>query len=231
MDLRKGFFPLFLTKLVPAEHLPSIQDRIADDERIRARIKRDPALSTVEMCLRLKGYEALSEHSDAFIAETAGMRVCDVQERLHWLEWSGRIRRKNGKYQTVSGLGLDNLTGDAEALAHLRRHWAERNLDRFSTPDGVPANSKQRPNFQSCLVCTVSKEDMGRIFEILNRCFEEIRQLEFLGPQPEEEVRVLLMDFFSPDDAPVRAFPLHQERPASSDNDRWHEAHGTKPRH
>lgn len=214
MDLRKGFFPLFLSKLAPVDSLPSVQDRILADELTRSRIKTDPELVSVELALRLEAYKALPTHSDSFIAQATSLRIADVQERLRWLESSGRIRLTNGKYATVRN--LDNLTGDPVAVARLRRHWAQRTLDRFDTPNGVPTNSKLRPNFQSCLVCTVSKQEMSRIFDILNRCFEEIRQLESPTPQAEDEIRVLMMDFFSPDDAPVRAFPLHADQPSSS---------------
>lgn len=215
MNLRKGFLSLFISKLTSLDNVPIIQAQNLEDEIDRKIISQDPDMDVIKLCLRLEEYKKLAEHSDSFISERSSLPVAEIRPRLQLLEANGEIIQENGKWKPLKP-SSPNLTGDQKSFASFRRHWIEKNLRRYQVPEGVPPNLKHRPNFQSCFVFTASKGEVDLIFDILNKCFEEIRQLYSPDPQPEDDIRVLLMDFFSPDDVPMKTstaaptLPMHE---------------------
>lgn len=200
MDLRPHLLGTFVARLADTKQVPSICDRIQRESTFRSSEASDPLLTVVELCLGLEDYKRLPCHSDSFIAEKLGLTSSTVASLLKSLLIQNRVQWIDGKYS--KNFAFINTHGDPLTIAKIHKFWASQALKRFDTPTGVPRNEKQRPNFQSSFVVSISSAGMKKIAERLHLCFEEIYQIIDKDKSPDQEIRIILMDSFSPDDVP-----------------------------
>jgi transcriptional regulator with XRE-family HTH domain len=200
MDLRPHLLSTFISKVANVENIPSLSSRYQQEVSRRKSESRDPLLTVVELCLGLEAYKNLAKHSDIFIANKTGLTPEQASASLKKLLVQNRIQWVNGKY--VNNFTLINTHGDPQSIAQMRSFWTKQALKRFNTASGIPDNFQNRPNFQSCFVASISSQGMKKISERLHLCFEEIYQIINEDKSPDEEIRIILMDSFSPDDVP-----------------------------
>ncbi len=206
MDLRSQFLAQFVSKIVPIERIDTLADRFRTDTREILDDSSVPQFLLVQLCLGLKEYQELPTHSDELIARIAHMPLEDVRAAIHWLLHHRKIQWSGGKLSP--DLNFLNCHGDRATISRLQRFWTRHSLKRLSATEGGAANPKKRPNLQCATVFTVSKEGMKRIAEKFHTCFEEAIQLVNTEAAPPEEIRVLILDMFSPDDLPDRICAL-----------------------
>lgn len=205
IDLRPNILSTFLSKIVDVNRVPSLKSIYDTEAKLREFESLFPYACTIELCVGLEDYKKLEVHSNEFIAERVGLPVDTVRKTIGLLVAQGRLVLKSGKY--VPDFKPINMHGDLAAISRVNKYWIERSLSRFNTLDGIPLNSKKRPNTQTFYVASMSKESMKKISTIIAKCHEEIMQTVVDDKMPEEEIRIILLHHFSPDDAPFEVNP------------------------
>jgi len=219
MDLRPNLLTQFVARIVPIRRITTLASRHVSDALEFHDESTSPQLLLVQLCLGLKEYQDLPAHDDGLIARIANMPEEEVRTVIHRLIDQQKIKWSAGKL--VPDLKFLNTHGDQTTISRMQRFWTSHSLARLSTPEGIPSNLKRRPNLQCASVVTVSKEGMKRIAEKFHACFEEAIQLVNTETAPAEEIRVLILDMFSPDDLPepIRGIPVATDRTAPPDKE------------
>lgn len=200
MDLRPHLLSTFISKITKVDDLPSLSSRFAQESSRRQDEAGNPLLTIVQLCLGLETYKNLTTHSDSFIAEKTGLTPDQASASLKKLLIQNRVQWIDGKY--INNFALINTHGDPQSVAQMRQFWTKQALKRFNTSSGIPDNFQNRPNYSSCFVAAISSTGMKKISERLHLCFEEIYQIVENDKNPDEELRIILMDSFGPDDVP-----------------------------
>lgn len=210
MDFNQNLLLMFVSKIIDIQKIPSLKNQYQEIDRTRLMGSAYPASTLVQLCLGLKAYLDLPVHSDKFIQEKTGLDLGEVKRSLSLLMSFDIIQFKDEKYQSQTAV-ISNINGDTNAVQNLRRFVNFMNIKRFDTLTGIPPNKKDRLNFQGSYFASVSRVGADKITDRLHQCFEEIRQIVKEDTLPEEEIRVILIESFSPDDVPKFPNPSFSE--------------------
>ncbi len=202
MDLRSNFLCAFIAKIVDVSKIPCLEKTYTHDIRLHEFDSQYPFAIVILLCFGLKEYKELPRHCDQFVSDRTGFPVVFVREIIHKMILIGRLKMKEGKY--CHEMQEFNTNGNSKTLAHMNWYWRSRSLDRFCKNGELPTNNKNRPNFMSYSIVSVSKEGMSQIFKVMSKCHEQIMQIVQKDQLPEEEIRIILMDSFGPDDIPFQ---------------------------
>lgn len=118
----------------------SLQDIIKKDQKAVKFEANNPFLCVIESLLESKGYRALSEHSDQFLANCIGVSKGEIRKSLNLLTQNESITVLNKKYVLVSK--RVDMESSIEDSAHLAKFWTQMCVQRFNTHDGVPPSRK-----------------------------------------------------------------------------------------
>jgi DNA-binding transcriptional regulator YiaG len=218
MNLRQNFLLLFLSKITDMDKLPAVTELFIADEKLRSVEYRDPGMELIQLVLKLEDYKLLPEHSDDYISYKTGFSLKDVEIKIQKLLETNLIVWENGKLIN-NNFQFSNITGDVHSFVRFQKYWMEKMLSRFDTPSGLPTKkNKEGPSYQGCIMFTASNEETVQIFNLLNKCFEDIRQLNVGKGNPEQAIRVLNINFFDPEDVPMPA-ELHSNSTLAKPSD------------
>ncbi|MEZ4236903.1 MAG: DUF4423 domain-containing protein [Myxococcota bacterium] len=195
-----------VAELVPIEDVPALLDAHRQRHASRRLAFDEPWVAAVMVLLETRGYRALGEHRDGWLAERLGVPL-EVERRcLDRLVEAGLVARdRRGRYQTREALTID-ASADPTGTMRLKAHWAALGPQRAVAPhpgDMVSYN-----------VVAVSRADLERIREAHVRYFMEVRSIVAASrPEVAALVNVQLLTWGAADP------PEDQASPPSVTND------------
>jgi transcriptional regulator with XRE-family HTH domain len=139
-----------------------------------------PWSHAVMRLLETQGYQALTLHEDAWVAERLGLPLETVAKCLHALGLSGSIVKRKRRWSVVNVLTVDTRARP-EAGTELKRHWAEVALKRLVHLE------PQKNDLFSYNLFTVSESDWERIRDLHIAYYQELRAI-VAGSQPAQRV-------------------------------------------
>lgn len=165
IDAINGRAAEWVATLVPIELVPSLEPTYRSMSAAR-QVSRDlPWSEAVLRVIETKGYEALSSHSNEYIASVLELDPELVAHIVEVLEGAGAIRRGSDSYRVIGSLVVDtNVT--EQSRARLAAHWAQVAQARVQAGKG---------DWFAYNVISVSQRDCSRIEQILRAAFREIR--------------------------------------------------------
>jgi transcriptional regulator with XRE-family HTH domain len=181
LDAINGRTAEWVAALVPIDRVASLA---ATHRQVSAARRLSEELPWSEAVLRVietSGYEALSAHSDAYIAHLLGVSTSDVAEIIDALARAGIIEPSACRYRVVGTLVVD--TKGASRARTPSHHWAQVALDRLR---------RGEPDWFAYNVISVSRADSERIERVLRAAYREIRGI-VKDSTPCEQAALLIM--------------------------------------
>lgn len=155
-----------------------------------------PWLASLEAALELRDYKSSTIHSDVLLANLTGLPVSSVRVGLKLLQDNEAITWSNNKFHLVMKR-IDMESPSLFESAQLARHWTEKSLQRFETPDGVPQSKK---GF-AYRIYPASKKSQQQILEKARQFVGDIhRILNEDADEPKESIDIFLLHMFSLDE-------------------------------
>lgn len=212
INLRENLLSSFVEKIVDIKKIDVFHERHEISHHYKEEFI-DPILVSVWIAIRVNEYQKLEKHKDEVLAQLTGLTNEDVRFCLSQLIKMKILSFEDEKYKIIGEYPFKHLYGEKAFVGKLRSYWSERSLTRFVDKTGIAANHKQRANLQGFYMTSVSKSSMTKITDRLHRAFEEVIQIANESHHEEQEdLRVILIDVFSPDDAPVNHnFSKHEK--------------------
>lgn len=181
VDAITGRMPDLVAALVPIDQVPSVSARYQSMRAARRLAFDAPWTEGVLRVLEIQSYRALSEHEDGFIARRLGIPIKVEHDCLSRLESAGVIRKENRLWRQERPLTVDTRSS-RDDVSVLLRQWSAVGYRRIA---------ERRPrDFFAYNMMSCSRDDYGRIRELLRHTFREIQSI-VAASEPSESVALL----------------------------------------
>jgi hypothetical protein len=181
VDALTGRVQDLVGELVPIAHVPALAERVARADAARGVFSEEPWAVPVLLLVETASYQALSGHSDAWLAGALGLPQETVATCVRRLVTAGLLEAGGDRLVPGESLTIDTRT-QPEVRGRMKRHWLQVGSERIG---------QERPSdILAYNVFAVSERDLDTIRGLQRRFFRQVRAI-VAASEPCESVALL----------------------------------------